>query len=183
METGIVRQAILDESNNVVGYEIMYKEDDGSLFNRTDTVAANAIESFLNSFDSEKFLDGKTAYFTFTPNLLLKDIPSIFSKDKLVIQVEENSLIHPLAQKAIMHFKRMGYPIAVKGFEFNTRYFSIMDSTDIFKIDFSDIKDRGTVKNIIDIEAYRSGLIKFTDHGQIMSGVTSNFPHSIVIVI
>ena len=46
METGIVRQAILDESNNVVGYEIMYKEDDGSLFNRTDTVAANAIESF-----------------------------------------------------------------------------------------------------------------------------------------
>ncbi|MGI6039092.1 MAG: HDOD domain-containing protein [Clostridiales bacterium] len=151
MNTGIVRQAILDENNNAIGYEILYKEDDGSLFNRTDTVAANAIESFLTSFDSEKFLDGKTAYFTFTPTLLLKDIPSFFSVDKLVIQVEESSLIHPLAQKAIMHFHRLGYPIAVKGFEFNSRYFAILDATNIFKIDFADIKDEATVRNIIDI--------------------------------
>jgi len=151
LDTSVVRQAILDERDEVVGYEILYKEDDGSLFNRTDTVVANAIENFLTSIDSEKFLNGKTAYFTFTPNLLLKDIPRIFNAKKLVIQIEENSIIHPLAQKAIYHFKKMGYRIAVKGFEFNTRYFSIMDVVDIIKLDFSDISDKDALKNIIDV--------------------------------
>lgn len=151
MDTSVVRQAILDERDNVVGYEILYKEDDGSLFNRTETVAANAIENFLTSIDSEKFLSGKTAYFTFTPNLLLKDIPRIFNAKKLVIQVEENSIIHPLAQKAIYHFKKMGYQIALKGFEFNSRYFSIMDVVDIIKLDFSNFSASGALRNIIDV--------------------------------
>lgn len=39
------------------------------------------------------------------------------------------------------------------------------------------------IKNIIDIEAYRSALIKFTDHGQIMSGITANFSPAVIIVI
>jgi EAL and modified HD-GYP domain-containing signal transduction protein len=151
LDTSVVRQAILDEQDNVIGYEIIYKEDDGSLFNRTDTVAANAIENFLTSIDSEKFLSGKTAYFTFTPNLLLKDIPRIFNAKKLVIQVEENSIIHPLAHKAIYHFKKMGYQIAVKGFEFNSRYFTIMDVVDTIKLDFSDVSDKNRLKNIIDV--------------------------------
>jgi len=151
METNIVRQAIMDEQNNVVGYEILYKEDDGSLYNRADTVAANAIESFLNDLDSEKFLSGKTAYFTFTPNLLLKEIPKIFNEKKLVIQIEENSILHPLALKTVYRFKRQGYKIAVKGFEFNARYFTIFDVVDIIKIDFSKIIERSTVANIIEI--------------------------------
>lgn len=151
METSIVRQAIMDEKSNVVGYEIRYKEDVSSLYNTEDTVAANAIENFLINLDSEKFCSGKTAYFTFTPNLLLKEIPKIFDAKKLVIQIEDNSIIHPLALKAIYRFKKQGYRIAVTGFEFATRYFSILDVVDIIKINFGNLTDRSRVKNIIEI--------------------------------
>jgi len=151
METSIVRQAIMDEQNNVVGYEVLYKEDDGSLYNRADTSAANAIESFLNDLDSEKFFGGKTAFITFTPNLLLKEIPKMFDEKKLVIQIEDNSIIHPLAQKSVYRYKRQGYKIAVKGFEFSPRYFAIFDVVDIIKIDFSKIIEKSTVSNIIEI--------------------------------
>ena len=101
METYIVRQPILDRSKQVIAYEILYKEDESSLFQQRDSRVANAIEEFLTELSSESFLGGKAAFLTFTPNLLMKNIPKMFSPDRLVIQIEDNSIIHPVAQKMI----------------------------------------------------------------------------------
>lgn len=150
MQTYIVRQPIVDETNTVQGYEILYQEDVSGLYSKEDVNAANAIESFLNQLGSEKFLDGKTAYLTFTPNLLMKNIPKMFSEKKLVIQIEDNSIVHPLAQKIIYRYKKQGYQIALKGFEFSPRYFGILDVIDIIKIDFGDTRNP-SLKNIVSI--------------------------------
>lgn len=150
METYIVRQPISNSSNQVVAYEIIYQADESSLFQKQDTNVASAIEDFLLQLDSDKFLGGKTAYLTFTPNLLLKNIPRMFSEQKLVIQVEDNALIHPLAQKIIYRYKKQGYRIAVKGFEFSPRYFGILDVIDIIKVDFSN-PNEPSLANIINI--------------------------------
>lgn len=137
MATRVVRQPIISDAKELLGYEILYQEDASSLYNQADTQAANAIEDFLIEFDSNKFLEGKTAFLTFTPNLLLKNIPRMFQPEKLVIQIEDNSIVHPLAQKIIYRYKKQGYRIAVKGFEFSPRYFSLLDIIDIIKLDFS----------------------------------------------
>lgn len=150
MQTCIVRQPILNLNREVCGYEILYKEDVGSLYSEADSEAASTIEDFLQQLDGDRFLDGKKAYLTFTPNLLMKNIPKIFSTEKLVIQIEDNSLVHPLAQKIIYRYKSQGYQIAIKGFEFNTRYFSILDVVDIIKIDLSDPHNM-SLRNIVDI--------------------------------
>ena len=84
MDTYIVRQPIVDKSRSVVAYEILYKEDVNSLYMRDDESAkvASAIEQFLTNMDGEKFLGGKKAFFTFTPNLLMKNIPKMFPSNK-----------------------------------------------------------------------------------------------------
>ncbi|MEG0753433.1 MAG: HDOD domain-containing protein [Angelakisella sp.] len=137
MQTNMVRQPILNRSKEVVGYEILYQDDSSSIYNQMDTQAANVIEDFLLQLDSEKFLDGKIAYLTFTPNLLLKNIPKMFESSKLVIQIEDSSIIHPLAQRVIYRYKKQGYRVALKGFEFAPRFFQLMDVVDIIKIDFT----------------------------------------------
>lgn len=151
METYIVRQPILNEKQQIVGYEILYQQDASSLYNsQVDSTAANAVESFLTELNSGAFLEGKTAYITFTPNLLLRNIPKMFSPSTLVIQIEDNSIIHPLAQKIIYRYKKQGYRIAVKGFEFSPRYFGILDVVDIIKLDFSNPSDP-SLANVINI--------------------------------
>lgn len=150
METYIVRQPILDNSNQTVAYEIIYQADESSLYQHQETDVASTIESFLLQLDSDAFLGGKIAYLTFTPNLLLKNIPRMFSEKKLVIQIEDNSIVHPLAQKVIYRYKKQGYRIAVKGFEFSPRYFGILDVVDIIKVDFSNEGDP-SIQNIINI--------------------------------
>lgn len=167
METYIVRQPIMDDTQKIVGYEILYQQDESSLFsNQSDSTAANAIESFLTQINDDKFLEGKTAYITFTPNLLLKNIPKMFSPDKLVIQIEDNSIIHPLAQKIIYRYKKQGYQIAVEGFEFSPRYFGILDVVDIIKLNFSD-PNNPSLTNVVNIgQSFNKEIIAYNVNTQ-----------------
>ncbi len=160
METYIVRQPILDKKQKVVAYEILYREDESSLYSQQDVWVANAIEEFLGKMSDERFMGGSIAFLTFTPNLLMKNIPKMFPQDQLVIQIEDNSIIHPVAQKIIYRFKKKGYQIALNGFEFLPRYFGIMDAIDIVKVDFS--RNTSSLRNIINIaHSFQKKVVAF----------------------
>ena len=137
MDAYIARQPIMNKEEKVVAYEILYHQDSSTLYNQRDYRVANAIAQFFTQIDQSNFLEGKDAFLTFTPNLLMQNIPRIFVEDKLVIQIEDNVLIHPVAQMIIQRYKKQGYRLALVDFEFNNRYFNILSNIDILKVDFS----------------------------------------------
>ena len=79
----------------------------------------------------------------------------MFSPDRLVIQIEDNSIIHPVAQKMIYRYKKQGYKLAIRDFEFSPRYFSIMDAVDYVKVNFGRVGNgllsESSLKNVVDI--------------------------------
>ncbi|MCR5167938.1 MAG: HDOD domain-containing protein [Oscillospiraceae bacterium] len=150
MEPYIVRQSILDEKQTAIGYEILYADDTPALDQSDDSSAANAIENFLSSMDSEKFLDGKTAFLTFTRNLLVKNIPRMFDTNKLVIQIEDSLITNPLAHSLFTKYKQAGYKIAVIDFEFAPRYFGVLDIVDYIKVNFKDYRN-SSLENVVRI--------------------------------
>ncbi|MCM1023932.1 MAG: HDOD domain-containing protein [Prevotella sp.] len=149
MDSYIVRQALVTEKQESFGYEILYTDNSFSADHTDDVSAANAIENFLSSMDSERFLDGKIAFLTFTPNLLEKGIPKMFKTNKLVIQIEDSLITNPLSQNLITKYKKSGYKIAVVDFEFAPRFFGILDIVDYIKVNFSG--DPSSVENIVKI--------------------------------
>ncbi len=149
MDSYIVRQALVNEKQESFGYEILYTDNSFRAEHTDDASAANAIENFLSSMDSERFLDGKTAFLTFTPNLLEKCIPKMFKTNKLVIQIEDSLITNPLSQNLITKYKQGGYKIAVVDFEFAPRFFGILDIVDYIKVNFSG--DPSSVENIVKI--------------------------------
>ncbi len=149
MDSYIVRQAIVTENQESFGYEILYNDNSFSSGHTDDASAANAIENFLSSMDSEKFLDGKVAFLTFTPNLLEKGIPKMFKTNKLVIQIEDSLITNPLSQNLITKYKQSGYKTAVVDFEFAPRFFGILDIVDYIKVNFS--AELSSVENIVKI--------------------------------
>lgn len=149
MDSYIVRQALVNENQQTFGYEVLYT-DNNYVSDRTDDLsAANAIENFLSSMDSEKFLDGKLAFLTFTHNLLEKNIPKMFTTNKLVIQIEDSLITNPISQGYITKLKQCGYKIAVVDFEFAPRFFGILDIVDYIKVNFS--SNDPSVDNIVNI--------------------------------
>jgi EAL and modified HD-GYP domain-containing signal transduction protein len=135
-----------------MGYEILYTDTRYNSEQADDAAAANAIENFLSSIDSEKFLSGKVAFLTFTPNLLEKNIPKMFSTNKLVIQIEDSLITNPLATNLIKKFKAMGYKFAIVDFEFAPRFFGVLDIVDYIKVNFRNYQSNiSTIENVIKI--------------------------------
>lgn len=152
MESYIVRQAIVNEKHETYGYEILYTDNSLKEGSTGDAAAANAIENFLSSMDSGKFLDGKIAFLTFTSNLLEKGIPKMFSTSKLVIQIEDSLITNPFSQNLISKYKQNGYKIAVVDFDFAPRFFGILDIVDYVKVNFSEAaRNNPSIENIINI--------------------------------
>ncbi len=149
MDSYIVRQAILTESQETAGYEILYTDNSLRDSHADDAAAANTIENFLSSMDSGKFLDGKTAFLTFTSNLLEKNIPKMFATNKLVIEIEDSLITNPYSQNLITKYKQSGYKIAIVDFEFAPRFFGILDIVDYIKVNFGEYNS--SVDSIINI--------------------------------
>jgi len=132
----IVKQPIHNRDNELYAYEILYVEDESVGVPSDDAAAANAIETLLMQFQSEGFLEDKIAFVNLTPGLLLRNVPQTFDPGKLVIQIDEDVLLNPLAMKLVKKYRKQGYKVALKGFEFNSRYLSALDCVDMIKISF-----------------------------------------------
>ena len=149
MDSYIVRQAIVNEKEKTFGYEILYTDNSFGGEATDDVTAANTIENFLSSMDSGKFLDGKIAFLTFTSNLLEKSIPKMFATNKLIIQIEDSLITNPYAQNLIAKYKQDGYKIAIRDFEFNPRFFGVLDIVDYIKVNFANMDE--STANIVNI--------------------------------
>lgn len=155
MDKFITRQAIKKaDTNEIIAYELMIQSDAESLYNSSsDSVAANAITAFLTENSGRIFSEQKT-FMTFTPSLLFRNTPKIFDKDKIVIQIEDNVVIHPLAPVLISKYKNEGYHFAINDFQFTPKYFSMLEYVDYIKVNVSGEKDdrhRRTLQNVVEM--------------------------------
>jgi len=153
MDNYIAYQPIIsNRMQKTVAYELIYRQDSSSLYNQDDESAASSIVSFLNQLDGSSFLGGKDVLLTFTPNLLMKNIPHIFDEKKLIVQIEDNVLIHPETLSILHQYKDKGYRMALVGFTFNNRSLDILPDIEFLKVDFQQVdKDSREVKNIISL--------------------------------
>ena len=155
MDKCIVRQTIKNvKSNTVTGYELMIQPDADSLYNSSsDTAAANAIISFLTENSNRIFSEKKT-FMTFTPALLFRNTPKIFDKDKIVIQIEDNVIIHPLSSVLIAKYREEGFSFVINDFQFTPKYFGLLEYVDYIKIDISnklDEKSKSSLNNMVEM--------------------------------
>ena len=150
----IVRRPIKDAKSRLIGYEILYHGEDqlyGSLdpgAKVNEFAAADTIYSFLTQ-NTEK-IAGSLNFMTFTTTLLMKKVPRLFSKNDLVIQIDDSVIIHPLAMHFIQMFSKEGYKIAVNEFQFAPRYLAIIDTIDYIKLNFRAMSDV-SLHNVIEI--------------------------------
>lgn len=152
MDKCVVRKAIKDlKSDQVIGYELMFQEDDDSLYNNSETSTANTIAGFLME-NTNKIFREKQTFMTFTPSLLFRNTAKMLDKEKIVIQIEENLIIHPLAAVMIGNYRKEGYHFAINNFQFTPKYFSMLEHMDYIRINVEGMKtkkDWDSLDNVI----------------------------------
>ena len=151
----IVRQPIKDVQGKILGHEILYYGENQAFSSdapagaASEFASADTIYSFLTQ-NSSKALKGSLNFMTFTSMLLMKKTPRLFDKSELVIQIDDNIIIHPLSMHFVNQYAKEGYRIAVNEFQFAPRYLALLDTIDYIKINIKTTSE-AAMRNIVEI--------------------------------
>jgi EAL and modified HD-GYP domain-containing signal transduction protein len=149
MDVFVARQPIFDTHQRVVAYELLYRSKDSGQANVLDGDAAtgDVIVNALTNIGVERLTEGKKAFVNFTRRLLVDEIPTIFSKDHLVVEVLENLAVDETLLTHLRALRKKGYTIALDDFTIDYPHPEIFDLVDIVKVDFmeTDVLERAYI--------------------------------------
>lgn len=152
MDIFVARQPILTKEEDVIGYELLYRNSQKNSFTKINGDNATT-EVLLNSFlgiGNEKLSKGKKLFINFTKNLLLKRVPCLFSPEKIIIEILEEVDGDEEVIAAIAELKSLGYTIALDDFLLKNSNKGLLPYVDIIKVDFlkTSSKQRKSIEKI-----------------------------------
>ncbi|WP_026887638.1 EAL and HDOD domain-containing protein [Clostridium beijerinckii] len=138
MDIFVARQPIFNRKNEVVAYELLFRNGQNNFYNNAngDEATLKVISNTFYTFDFKDITDNKKAFINFTEELIKKEIATILPKEYVVIEILEN--IEPTDEiiDACKRLKKKGFVLALDDFVFHNKYIKLIEIADIIKIDF-----------------------------------------------
>jgi len=131
----VARQPIFDREENVFGYELLFRNGLENVFSGDKDEASRATldRSLLMGLDI--LCDGRRAFVNCTRDTLVKGLVTLLPSTSTVIEILENVPPDPDVIKACHTLKEAGYTIALDDYVSDDPRESLVDVTDIIKVD------------------------------------------------
>jgi c-di-GMP-related signal transduction protein len=132
----VARQPILTTNQQVLGYELLFRDGVEDYFRHTDPDAASRITldtSMLMGLDV--LCDGRLAFINCTRETLLKDYVTLLSPLQTVVEILESVPVDDLVIAACVRLKQAGYTIALDDFIADDPRAELAPYADIIKVD------------------------------------------------
>ena len=140
MDILIARQPIFDFNRRLFAYELLFRgtEDHDANHMEGDRATTSLLSATFLTEGIDRISGYKPCFINFTTELLLKNIPASFPKDKVVIEILED--VQPTTEviSACRALSRQGYKIALDDFVYDRKLEPLIELADIIKIDIID---------------------------------------------
>lgn len=136
MYSYVARQPILDTDLNTIGYELLFRDGPKNSYPDIDAEQATSrllSDQFMNSCFNTT--DNKLAFVNFPYSSLIKLIPTLFPKDKLIIEILEDCEPTDELLQAIVIFSKKGYKLALDDFIPDSRWKRFLPYISFIKFD------------------------------------------------
>jgi c-di-GMP-related signal transduction protein len=132
----IARQPILTADENVVGYELFFRENHGEDHFRSDVESAtSATIDALNTVGLDVLCDGHPAFINCTHQMLLTDYFALLPPNDVVVEIQETVSVDEEIRQACERLHRRGSRIALDNFVEGDKRESLVPFADFIKID------------------------------------------------
>ena len=141
MEVNVARQPIFNRKKQLVGYELLFRDNpfqsDTNLLpvdgdSKTSTLLANT----FFSIGIERLLGEKLGFINFTRNLLLDKFPLLLPKETIVVEILEDIEPDSSLVDACRDLAEKGYTLALDDFVYNPEIAPLIELAKIIKFDF-----------------------------------------------
>lgn len=137
MDIYVARQPIFDVRKCIFGYELLFRADMSNYFPEIqgDSATSKLLSNSFFNIGIEKIAGSSLAFINFTQELLIKQLPLMFSQDRLVVEILEN--VHPENDviEACQEIALNGYIIVLDDFFYKPDLEPLIEVADMIKID------------------------------------------------
>lgn len=159
MEVFVGRQPIFNRHEEIVAYELLYRNNYTNQFPNIDADTAT-IELLINSFLSigiKELANGKPSFINFTENLIMQDSIGFIEPEQIVIEILEDIPITVELIERLKQLKNAGNKLALDDFVVKEEVFiydELFLQIDYIKIDFLHTKEieRTAIENTIKLK-------------------------------
>ena len=149
----IACQPILNTKKNIFGYELLSRSSPTSKNfdgNDGDKATRELLSTAFGDVGIKKITGGKRSFVNFPESLLRDDLPLLFSKDILVIEILESVEPNPENVEVCRKLRKQGYMLALDDFVYSREEDEMLKIANIVKIDFLQYPDRTGLSEVID---------------------------------
>lgn len=132
------RQSIVDRDNNILAYELLFRDSLINVFPNIDANIATVklIENTIESKQRHEFTNKKPAFINFTLETLKNGYPLQFHKDTVVVEILESEQPTNELLQVCKNLYNKGYEIALDDFIHHQQWHDFFPYIKIIKIDF-----------------------------------------------
>ncbi len=131
----VARQPIFDRSQNVYGYEILFRNGLENYFNADPELASRSTLDSSLLFGVDTLCDHRRAFMNCTREVLFKDLITLLPPGQTVVEILETVEPEDRVIAACKRLKAAGYLIALDDFAPNDPRMSLVEFADIVKVD------------------------------------------------
>lgn len=137
MYSYVARQPILDINQQVVAYELLFRDGKSNSFPNIDPnqATSNILTNNHLTLGLEKITGDLPAYVNFHAETLIRRFPSFLDPEKVVIEILEDIELCDELIEAVKSLKDKGYKLALDDHDFDPKWQKLFPYIDIIKVD------------------------------------------------
>jgi EAL and modified HD-GYP domain-containing signal transduction protein len=138
MEVYVARQPIFDKNKKIYGYELLFRDGIANFFPEIDgdTATSKVLSNSFFALGIDRITGGKRAFINFTRELLVLKIPTMFPREKIMVEILEDVKPDEQVVSACKEMAQDGYRIALDDFCYKPDLQPLIDLAKIVKIEF-----------------------------------------------
>lgn len=144
----IGRQPIVDENQSIHGYELLFRDNNynniANIKDRFSSIAVTLVNIFQN-FGIDLLLNNSIGFLNTNREFLLSDYVELIPKEKIVLEILEDTIVDDYILNRISHLKSIGYKFALDDFIFDSEYIhnfvNLLDKVDYIKVEYPRVKN------------------------------------------
>jgi c-di-GMP-related signal transduction protein len=138
MDVFVARQPIFTKNKEIYGYELLFRDGISNAFPGIDgdTATSKILSSSFFAFGIDTLIGKKKAFINFTQELLVRKVPTMFPRGKIIVEILEDVEPEQEVVDACQEISRRGYGIALDDFRYKIDLHPLVDLAGVIKIDF-----------------------------------------------
>ncbi len=141
-EVFVGRQPILDQHENLVAYELLFRNSRKNFAEIRDEAAATAtvLGRVFSQFGIEVALGAYQGYINIDESVLMSDMLEALPADRIVLEILETVAVTPQVLSRCRELKELGYTIAIDDYMGEAeKYAELLEIVDIVKVDIASL--------------------------------------------